>query len=94
MALPTSRGGTSCPGLWRRDLTQAEMQAYLSYYHEAGAGTEGLSYLLRRLLQSPSLVFHVEEGAESRNGRIRLTDFEVAARISYLTRAPCPTTRS
>lgn len=76
--------------VWRRDLTQAEVQAYLSYYHEAGAGTEGLSYLLRRLLQSPSLVFHVEEGAESRNGRIRLTDFEVASRIAYLTQSTMP----
>jgi hypothetical protein len=76
--------------VWRRDLSPAEVQTYLSYYHEASASTEGLSYLLRRLLQSPSLVFHVEEGAESRSGRIRLTDFEVASRISYLTQSTMP----
>ncbi|UQA56932.1 DUF1592 domain-containing protein [Polyangium aurulentum] len=76
--------------VWRRDLGPAEVQTYLGHYHEAGADTEGLSYLLRRLLQSPSLVFHVEEGAEIENGRIRLTDFEVASRISYLTQNTMP----
>ncbi|MDI1446178.1 DUF1592 domain-containing protein [Polyangium sp. 6x1] len=76
--------------VWRRDLSSDEVQSYLSYYHEAGADMGGLSYLLRRLLQSPSLVFHIEEGAEIKNGRIRLTDFEVASRISYLTQNTMP----
>jgi hypothetical protein len=71
--------------VWRRDLSDAEVQRYLDGYVASGEGQEGLAFTLRRLLQAPSLVFHIEMGTEAAGGRLRLTDFEVASRISYLT---------
>jgi hypothetical protein len=77
--------------VWRRDLTDAEVAGYVSFFRDMGGGAEGLSFLLRRLLQSPSLVFHLEDGtATVSGGRIRLTDFEVASRISYLAASTMP----
>jgi hypothetical protein len=75
----------------RRDLTAAEVAGYLAFFRDMGGGSEGLSFLLRRLLQSPALVFHLEDGgATVSGGRIRLTDFEVASRISYLAASTMP----
>jgi hypothetical protein len=72
--------------VWRRPLRDEEVEEYLDFYREAGGGEEGLALLLRRLLQSPSLVFHIEEGSDVvENGRIRLTADEVASRVSYMT---------
>jgi hypothetical protein len=77
--------------VWRRDLTAAEVAAYVGFFRDMGGGSEGLSYLLRRLLQSPSLVFHLEDGTGTASGgRLRLTDFEVASRISYLAASTMP----
>jgi Protein of unknown function (DUF1592)/Protein of unknown function (DUF1588)/Protein of unknown function (DUF1595) len=77
--------------VWRRDLTAAEVAGYVGFFRDMGGGAEGLSFLLRRLLQSPSLVFHLEDGtATASGGRIRLTDFEVASRISYLAASTMP----
>lgn len=71
--------------VWRRPLSGEEVADYLGFYAEAGGGEHGVEVLLRRLLQSPSLVFHLEEGQEQIEGRIRLTPYEVASRIAYMT---------
>lgn len=77
--------------VWRRDLSAAEVAAYVAFFRDMGGGSEGLSFLLRRLLQSPSLVFHLEDGTTMVSGtRLRLTDFEVASRISYLAASTMP----
>lgn len=77
--------------VWRRDLSDDEITEYVAFFEASGGGQEGLSYLLRRLLQAPSLVFHIEDGTgDAVDGRIRLTDFEVASRISYLTADTMP----
>jgi hypothetical protein len=77
--------------VWRRDLTAAQVAGYVGFFRDLGGGSEGLAFLLRRLLQSPSLVFHLEDGtATVSGGRIRLTDFEVASRISYLAASTMP----
>lgn len=69
----------------RRDLTDAEAQALVTHATQAGGGATGLTFVVRRLLQSPSLVFHLEVGGtDSGDGRVRLTPFEVASRLSYL----------
>lgn len=78
--------------IWRRDLRDDEVATYVGYFTASGGGSEGLGYMLRRLLQSPALVFHIEEGTpgDDGSGRIRLTDFEVASRISYFTTDSMP----
>lgn len=70
--------------VWRRELSDDEVESYLAFHGAAGAGDAGLSLLLRRLLQSPTLVFHVEAGDGTEHiGRSRLTQFEVASRVAY-----------
>jgi hypothetical protein len=76
--------------VWRRDLSDAEVQRYVEGYMALGEGEEALSFMLRRMLQAPPLVFHIEEGTEAVGGRLRLTSFEVASRISYLTTDSMP----
>ncbi len=72
--------------VWRRDLTAAEIDAYVDYFEQTGGGAEGLGFMVRRILQAPSLVFHIEEGdGEPVDGRVRLTAFEVASRLAYTT---------
>jgi hypothetical protein len=74
----------------RRDPTDAEIADYTEFYHAMGAGKDGLGFVLRRLLQSPTLSFHVESGSDVVDGSIRLTDFEVASRISYFAANTMP----
>ncbi|HWB75911.1 MAG TPA: DUF1592 domain-containing protein [Nannocystaceae bacterium] len=70
--------------IWRRDPSDDEVAAYVTTFAESGGGDEGLRYLLRRLLQSPALVFHIEDGTgEIEDGRIRLAHHEIANRIAY-----------
>lgn len=68
----------------RRDLTEAEVTQLTAWYHSVGGGETGLRLLIRRLLASPALSFHVEQGTGvDANGRTTLTSFEVASRLSY-----------
>jgi len=76
--------------VFRRDLTDAEVADYVTFYSSMGAGEDGFAYTLRRLLQAPSMVFHVETGGDVSNGSIRLTDFEVASRIAYFVTNSMP----
>ena len=48
--------------VWRRPLTADEFDDYAAFTDEWGGGERGLNLLLRRTLQGPSLVFHIEEG--------------------------------
>ncbi len=78
--------------VWRRDLDAAEVKSYTDFHKATGGGQDGLAFVLRRMLQAPSLVFHLEQGdgAPASDGRIRLTGFEVASRIAYLTAGTMP----
>lgn len=77
--------------VWRRDLTQDEVDEYLEFHADAGGGEAGFAMLIRRLLQSPPLVFHIEATTgEHSSGRLRLTGFEVASRIAYMTTDSMP----
>ncbi len=70
----------------RRPLSSAEVSSYLATYKRSnGAGLEGLRMVLMRMLQSPAFAFRIESGqGPSSGGRTRLTDHEIASRISYL----------
>lgn len=76
--------------VYRRDLSTSEVQALLAWYRTAGSGEAGLGFLLRRLLQSPALAFHLEDRGTIDGARLRLTPFEVASRLSYLTTGTAP----
>lgn len=67
---------------YRRPLREQESAAYFTHFKASG-GTEGLKRVFMRLLLSPSLAFHVETGATPSGARLRLTDYEIASRISY-----------
>lgn len=72
--------------VWRRELTDDEVDEHVQFYARAGGGEPGLALVIRRLLQSPALVFHVEATTgKSVDERLLLTDFEVASRIAYRT---------
>ncbi len=68
--------------VYRRPLSPAEITQFFAQFSATG-GVEGLTRLLIRFLLAPSLAFHVEVGTSVVDQRVRLTDFEVASRISY-----------
>jgi hypothetical protein len=77
--------------VYRRPLTASEINRHFLFYQKFPAGTTGLRYSLALLLQSPAMAFHVEEGSDTlANGRVRLTDYEVASRISYRAAGTMP----
>lgn len=49
-----------------------------------------LQRIVARFIRSPDFVFKIETGAVVENSRIRLTDYEIASRISYATIASMP----
>ena len=67
---------------YQRPLTTAEAASFFAQYKLAG-GLEGLNQVMIRLLLSPTLVFHIEQGDTTQDTRARLTDFEVASRLSF-----------
>lgn len=77
--------------VFRRKLTAAEAEEHFQFYQQMSGGAQGLQLLVVRFLQNPTLVFHFEDaGTTITNGRFRLTDYEIASRISYLTTGTMP----
>ncbi len=74
---------------FRRPIPDAELADLLIGY-DPDDGRTALKIILKRVLQSPHFLFHVELGQGSAvDGRVRLTDTEIAARIAYrITLAP------
>lgn len=68
----------------RRPPTTAEADDYVSFYNALGGGLQGLTLLVARLLQNPALVYHIEKGTIDSGGRTRLSNYELASRISYM----------
>ncbi len=75
--------------VYRRPLISTEAADLMAYYKASG-GIEGLKRVFTRILMSPSLTFHLEFGNGQPGARIRLTDYEVASRISYRTAGTMP----
>jgi Protein of unknown function (DUF1592)/Protein of unknown function (DUF1588) len=70
--------------VYRRPLTQTEVSKVVaSMSRLTGAPSDPVYGLVFQLLQAPEAVFHVESGVADTPVRIRLTDYEVASRISY-----------
>ena len=76
---------------YRRPLTPDEVASYLASYDDSGGGVMGLKRVLVRFLLNPSLTYHVELGQTGETGtRVRLTDYEIASRVSYGTIGTMP----
>ena len=75
---------------YRRPLTNAEIQTYLTLFNQGLAlvgGTDsfaaGVELALQAFLQSPYFVYRMELGDQVVGGRIPLSDYEAAAKLSY-----------
>lgn len=75
---------------YRRPLTESEVQQYVALYRRApelSTGTDafldGLEIVVSAFLQSPHFLYRIEVGSGVNNGRLVLTDYEVASRLSY-----------
>ena len=82
---------------YRRPLVQAEADDLLSTFSDglaAGDIVAGIQYSLERILISPSFLYWVElgdpEAKALANGRVALTRYEVAARLSRLLTGSIP----
>jgi hypothetical protein len=75
---------------YRRPLTAAELQTYLTLFNQGptlttglGAFAAGVEVALEAFLQSPNFLYRTGFGGTATQGRARLTDDEVAANLSY-----------
>lgn len=73
---------------WRRPLTDAEqtrLDAFWNTNLAEGTVEEAVALTAAGILQSPAFVYRIELGAEVKRdtGRVPLTDWEMASRLSY-----------
>ena len=75
---------------YRRPLDDAEIEQHLGLYRQGatliGSGdgfADGLELVVALFLQSPHFLYRAELGTEIKNGRVALSDHEIAARLSY-----------
>ena len=73
---------------YRRPLTADERSALLATYDRGAADSlaDGVQHLLTRVLMGPDFMYRIELGAPvpGDSDVVRLTDFELASRLSYL----------
>jgi hypothetical protein len=73
---------------WRRPLEATELERLAgiaqSASAELGNAAEGARWATVALLASPNFIYRPELGAASANGALRLTGFELAARLAFL----------
>jgi Protein of unknown function (DUF1592)/Protein of unknown function (DUF1588)/Protein of unknown function (DUF1595)/Protein of unknown function (DUF1587)/Protein of unknown function (DUF1585) len=78
---------------FRRPLSAEEVDAYLAIFR-VGAGRDGfrggIRLVVTGMLESPSFLYRVEQSPRAAAGRVKLSGFEVAARLSYLITASTP----
>ncbi len=72
---------------WRRPLTRGELEGLVALYQRASMAlsdtSEGLTYALSALLQSPYFLYRIEVGAVGDDGLRRHTDWEMAERLAF-----------
>ena len=71
---------------YRRPLTDAEVNQYLAVYKTGATGAgavDGLEMVLAVFLNSPHVLYRTELSNQVTNGRVVLSDYEVANRLSY-----------
>jgi hypothetical protein len=75
---------------FRRPLAPTEVTSFVATFRANGGGIGGLQAALMRFVQAPAMVFQVELGKPPSAGRVQLTDYEVATRVSYLVANTMP----
>ena len=77
------------PRAFRRPLTTAEIDTYVTLFLQGpalvggDALTSGVEITLRAMLQSPHFLYRVEATPATQSGRISLSGYEIATRLSY-----------
>jgi hypothetical protein len=77
----------------RRPLTPGERQAYLAFFtdvRKVASAPDAVVAVARALLQSPHFLYLPEVGGTPSAGRIALTPWEVASRLSYFVWGTMP----
>jgi len=78
---------------FRRPLGSEEVDAYLAIFR-VGIGRDGfrggIRLIVTGMLESPSFLYRVEPTPRGAPGPVKLSGFEVAARLSYLITASTP----
>lgn len=69
---------------FRRPVTDDDVELYVGAYNATADTADKVPLLVMRLLAAPDVLFHNEPGTgENVQGRIRLTQHEVASRIAF-----------
>jgi hypothetical protein len=75
---------------YRRPLTDAEVGSYEAHFGKGaqlvGSGdnfADGVELVIEAMLQSPHFIYRAELGSNVVGGKVQLTDYEIAARLSY-----------
>jgi hypothetical protein len=71
---------------YRRPLTAAERDEHLALFtlaRDLGDGTHGINAVLRAMLQSPLFLYRPETMGTAAGGRVTLSSWELASRLSY-----------
>jgi hypothetical protein len=76
--------------VFRRPVLAAEAARLTSYVKRSPNSTEAIRMAINLLFRSPDFLFHLELGATQEALRVRLTDYEVANRISFATTGAPP----
>ncbi len=76
---------------YRRSLSSEEIDAHLAlfeagatHFPELDAFDAGVRMLIEALMQSPHFLYRMETGNGQDGSTVRLTDFEIATRLSYM----------
>lgn len=78
--------------VYRRPLSDLEIQSMITVVRDGTTVTEGLSIALARMFMAPDFLFHIERGTPGvvAPGHVLLTPYEVASRIAYRTAGTMP----
>jgi hypothetical protein len=68
----------------------AEMRELISYARPPGSFAAAVNVALRVLLMHPEFLYRVEPGTPAAAGKVRLTSFELASRLSFLLQGMTP----
>jgi mono/diheme cytochrome c family protein len=78
---------------FRRPLTDADLEEVLSFYQKGrnkGSFDNGIEMALRRILASPEFMFRFEREAPRRGESYRISDLELASRLSFFLWSSVP----
>ena len=85
---------------FRRPLTDTEVNQHLALFRQGpdviGSGNalaDGLELVIAALLSSPHVLYRTELSSTVVNGKVALTDYEVASRLPTASSTACPTRR-